>query len=51
MPDINNKIILIKKEHLLIQKMTNEEIKVLDYNGKKYKKFLGKYVISQKNII
>ena len=41
-PDINNKIILVKKEHLLMQKMTNEEVEVLDYNCKKYKIIPGK---------
>ena len=41
-PDINNKLILVKKEHLLMQKMTNEEIEVLDYNAKKYKIIPGK---------
>ena len=41
-PDINNKIIVVKKEHLLMQKMTNEEIEVLDYNCKKYKIIPGK---------
>ena len=41
-PDINNKIILVKKELLLKQKMVNEEIEVLDYNAKKYKIIPGK---------
>ena len=41
-PDVNNKIILVKKEHLLMQKMTNEEKEILDYNGKKYKIIPGK---------
>ena len=41
-PDINNKIILVKKEHLLMEKMTNEEKEILDYNGKKYKIIPGK---------
>ena len=41
-PDINNELILVKKEHLLMQKMTNEEIEVLDYNSKKYKIIPGK---------
>ena len=41
-PDINNILILVKKEHLLMQKMTNEEIEVLDYNSKKYKIIPGK---------
>ena len=43
-PDINNKLILVKKEHLLMQKMTNEEIEVLDYNAKNIKLYQGKYV-------
>ena len=41
-PDINNKLIIVKKEHLLKQKMKNEEVKVLDYNSKKYKINPGK---------
>ena len=41
-PDINNKLIIVKKEHLLMEKMTNEEKEILDYNGKKYKIIPGK---------
>ena len=41
-PDINNKLIIVKKEHLLKQKMKNEEVEVLDYNSKKYKINPGK---------
>ena len=41
-PDVNNKLILVKKEHLLMQKISNEEKEVLDYNGKKYKIIPGK---------
>lgn len=41
-PDVNNKIILVKKEHLLMQKMTNNEKEILDYNGKKFKIIPGK---------
>ena len=36
-PDVNNKLIIIKKEHLLKQKIKDEEIEILDYNSKKYK--------------
>ena len=41
-PDINEKLILVKKEHLLMQKISNEEKEILDYNGKKYKIIPGK---------
>ena len=41
-PDINNKIILVKKEHLLMEKITNEEKEILDYNGKRFKIIPGK---------
>ena len=41
-PDINNKLILVKKEHLLMEKMTNKEKEILDYDGKKYKINPGK---------
>ena len=41
-PDINNKLIIIKKEHLLKQKIKDEEIEILDYNSKKYKINPGK---------
>jgi len=41
-PDINDKLILVKKEHLLMQKISNEEKEILDYNGKKYKIIPGK---------
>ena len=42
-PDINNKLIIIKKEHLLKQKIKDEEIEILDYNSKKYKINPGKF--------
>ena len=41
-PDINNKLIVIKKEHLLKQKIKDEEVEILDYNSKKYKINPGK---------
>ena len=41
-PDINNKIIVVKKEHLLKQKIKDEEVEILDYNSKKYKINPGK---------
>ena len=41
-PDINNKLILVKKEHLLMEKITNKEKEILDYDGKKYKIIPGK---------
>ena len=41
-PDVNNKLIIIKKEHLLKQKIKDEEIEILDYNSKKYKINPGK---------
>ena len=41
-PDINNKLIIIKKEHLLKEKIKDEEVDVLDYNSKKYKINPGK---------
>ena len=41
-PDINNKLIVVKKEHLLKQKMKDEEVEILDYNSKKYKINPGK---------
>ena len=41
-PDINNKLITIKKEHLLKLKIKDEEVEVLDYNSKKYKINPGK---------
>ena len=41
-PDINDKLIVVKKEHLLKQKIKNEEVEVLDYNSKKYKINPGK---------
>ena len=41
-PDVNNKLIIIKKEHLLKQKIKDEEIEILDYNSKKYKINSGK---------
>ena len=40
--DINDKLIVVKKEHLLMQKISNEEKEILDYNGKKYKIIPGK---------
>ena len=43
-PDINNKLIIIKKEHLLKQKIKDEEVEVLDYNSKKYKINQEKFV-------
>ena len=41
-PDINNKLIIVKKEHLLMEKITNEEKEILDYYGKKFKIIPGK---------
>ena len=41
-PDVNNKLIVIKKEHLLKQKIKDEEVEILDYNSKKYKINPGK---------
>ena len=41
-PDVNNKLIIVKKEHLLKQKIRDEEIEVLDYNSKKFKINPGK---------
>ena len=41
-PDINNKLILVKKEHLLMEKIVNKEKEILDYDGKKYKIIPGK---------
>lgn len=41
-PDINNKLIVVKKEHLLKQKIKDEEVEILDYNSKKYKINPGK---------
>ena len=40
--DVNDKLIVVKKEHLLMQKISNEEKEILDYNGKKYKIIPGK---------
>ena len=40
--DINNKLIIVKKENLLNQKMTNEEKQIIDYLGEKYKIIPGK---------
>ena len=40
--DVNDKLIIVKKEHLLMQKISNEEKEILDYNGKKYKIIPGK---------
>ena len=41
-PDINNKLIVVKKEHLLKLKMKDEEVEILDYNSKKHKINPGK---------
>ena len=41
-PDVNNKLIIVKKEHLLKQKILDKEVEILDYNSKKYKINPGK---------
>ena len=42
-------MIIIKKEHLLKQKIKDEEIEILDYNSKKYKINPGKVCRLAKN--